>query len=487
MVHASRRAAEYGNEDSFRISMRDRDYDAYPRSSSRLDPTVNPISARASEVVALSTRDERAAHDDVLGKVLRATEERERAANEYYRVAGNQMDVDSSGTLKGFVKRLDEIVTNVGISHCSAEDLLELKSAVYDMKVAYDQVDLARRFVLLKDMISKFYEKERMERGVVFNGKSIVDMIELCDHILEAQGNCEPVKPQAGEFFEAPKVLTCCAPLLFLYRCLPQSIRQAFLDSGWSTIVTLNEDNLADADMGLNAMGIICALLMTVPFGLLGGASASFWDELRAAVFTCAYQHGTGPDMIDSNGFPTVNNPNGWLNPSTREVWPITNWGWSYDGIRREFLAYISLCIFSSLNCVLLSTTYYVFHRGGEKDPRALHGWWKRKGYLIVVFCGILTIVAVSTLFALTKNVYVYYSVNLGNIQPLLDEWWSRPSNTSQIITKTNHINYLNPGAIPTGSPIFISDVCSANSLEFAAPAVISVVITLVLGLYFVF
>ena len=141
------------------------------------------------------------------------------------------------------------------MSRCSAEDLLELKMAVYNVKCAYDQVDLARRFVLLKKMIAEFHEKEKEEGGVVFNGRTVMDVLKLCDHILEAQGSCEPPSPQAGDFLEVPKALTCCAPLLLC--CLPKSIRQILLDSGWSTIVTLNENGLGDADAAINSMGII--------------------------------------------------------------------------------------------------------------------------------------------------------------------------------------------------------------------------------------
>jgi len=487
------RGAEYGDEESFRVGIQDQvaNYETYPPPSRQqvgVGGTINPLTTAHN-----STINELAANDDVVGKVLRATEEREKAAYENYRVAGsgkrrgqmtNYIQNDKM-LLSGFVSKLESVVSNISVTQCSAEDLLELKSAVFDVKSAYDQVDLARRFVLLKKMIAEM--REEQDGSMSFNGKTIMDMIELCEHILEAMGECEPADPQAGKCLEIPKTITCGAPMLLLYRCIPQFIRQIFLKSGWSTIVTLNEDSLADADMGINAMGIINALIMTVPFGLLSGSSAGYWDELRAAIFTCAYQHGLGEDMIDPiTGLPTAKNPNGWYNPATRKFLPITDYGWSYDGIRREFLAYISLCIFSALNCVLLSTIYYVFHRGGEKDPRILHGWWKHKGYLIVVVCGILTITSVSGLFALTKNMYVYYSVNLANVQPILDSWWGRPSNTSQIITKNNHVNFINPGAIPTG-PVFVSDVCNVNSLEFATPAVISVIGVLLLGLFFVF
>jgi hypothetical protein len=297
------------------------------------------------------------------------------------------------------------------------------------------------------------------------NGATIMEMVELSDKLLEMQGNCEPSNPTVGENCscesEDPGFLS---PLLVFYRSLvPKAFRKRLVESGWHRLFALHDDSVANVDMGLNSMGIICALIMTVPFGVLSGFNPQVFDELKAAIATCK---GT------------------WTDPKTGIKYPITDYGWTFQGIRLEFLAYVSLCIFSSLNAVILSTIYYVFHRGGELDPQKLHGWYRKKGYLIVICCGLCTVLAVGSLFALTKTIYVYYSVSLGPQQPTLAGWWG-------IDTKDYNISvpFVSPqSGVEIGTTgYFVSDVCSTNSFQFAIPGVASLIISVFLGLFLVF
>lgn len=377
-----------------------------------------------------------------------------------------------------FIENMKAVVrANISVANYNSHDLLELKKRVYEVRELFGQIDLARRLRSLRwKMDEVLYDSGTGELKFDASAATIMDAVELADKLLEAQGNCEPVSQTVGGFAEAP-YLSACSPLLYLYRLfVPKTVRQRILDSGWATITTLNEDSLADADMGINAMGIICALIMTVPFGLLSGAGPSFFDELEAAITTC---------------------PGRWTDPATQIIYPVTNYGWTFSGIRREFLAYVTLCIFASLDCVVISTMYYTFHRGGERDPQKLHLWWRQRGYLIVVTCGICTITAITGLFAITKTIFVYYSVSLAPVDVLLDTWWNRPANTT-IITSP----LTNPGVgIPFGTtqsvfqnagspnPVnkYISPVCSINSLEFGVPGALSLLVAITLGLYFVF
>jgi len=436
----------YGDDDSFKlgkVELREKggesygNYQADEGARPAFNPMVPPARLTATSMESLSS---------VGGSNFEA-EERIHAEKQEFNLHVKS-DVKNYETeaytrfqdLANFSDEMNTARQNIKISSYSPEELLMLKSIVFDIKSSFEQFDLSRRLVSMRRLIEELkatpcpksecrgflssqwkcgtchhqWSNDVDTKDLKLNGKHMLDMIQLCERILEAQGNCEPADARSGDCGQVPNNFTLCSPMLWLYRLiLPRSIRQSLLESGWSTIITLNEDSLADSDMGINAMGIICALIMTVPFGLLGGAGAGFWDELRAAIATCPLQH---PDLVDlATGEPQYPaNPNTWKDPASGQIWPMTNYGWTYDGIRREFLAYIGLCIMTSLNCVVLSTIYYVFHRGGEKDPRKLHRWWQRKGYLFVVVCGIFTIMSVGSLFALTKSVYVYYSINLG-------------------------------------------------------------------------
>lgn len=431
-------------------------------------PITNPM-APASPVqlaVSVASSDEKEKAKNIAIHIdMHGSNGSKKAADNAARAKSGLLDFE-----KFIAEMGDKVENNISIATYSSSELLELKENVYKVRELLGQIDLARR---LRSLRNTMHEVLALDKTGELKAATIMDAVELADKILEAQGNCEPANQRVGGFAEPP-YLSACAPLLFLYRLVvPKSIRQMILDSGWATITTLNEDSLADADMGINAMGIICALIMTVPFGLLSGAGPGYFDELAAAIETC---------------------PKRWTDPVTKEVLPCTDYGWTYTGIRREFLAYITLCIFASLDCVVISTLYYTFHRGGEKDPRKLHLWWRRRGYLIVVVCGFCTITAITALFAMTKTVFVYYSVALAPTDVLLDSWWNRPPNSTLITTPTIAAGFGATQSVfqNAGSPNpvvgkYVSPVCSTNSLEFGLPGALSLLAAISLGLYFVF
>jgi hypothetical protein len=358
----------------------------------------------------------------------------------------------------------DTVATHVSVNKFNKKDLLDIKSRIYEIRDAFASVDFQRRINALKSTMQVAHS-ELKGHTPHLNGATIMEMVELSDKLLEMQGNCEPSTPAVGDNCscesEDPGLLS---PLLVVYRTLvPKALRKVLVDSGWHRLFALHDDSVANVDMGLNSMGIICALIMTVPFGILSGFNPQVFDELKAAIATCK---GT------------------WTDPKTGVKYPITDYGWTFQGIRLEFLCYVSLCIFSSLNAVILSTIYYVFHRGGELDPQKLHGWYRKKGYLIVICCGLCTVLAVGSLFALTKTIYVYFSVSLGPQQPTLYDWWGLDSKNYNI-----SVPFTSPqSGVEIGTTgFFVSDVCSTNSFQFAIPGVFSLIISVFLGLFLVF
>jgi hypothetical protein len=93
-------------------------------------------------------------------------------------------------------------------------------------------------------------------------------------------------------------------------------------------------------------------------------------------------------------------------------------------------------------------------------------------------------VLAVGSLFALTKTIYVYFSVSLGPQQPTLYDWWGLDSKNYNI-----SVPFTSPqSGVEIGTTgFFVSDVCSTNSLQFAIPGVFSLIMSVFLGLFHVF
>ena len=120
----------------------------------------------------------------------------------------------------------------------------------------------------------------------------------------------------------------------------------------------------SDVDMAVNLFTLVSTLVLTIPFGLMGSLTNSYWDWLSAEVDNCLYA--------------TETYPNGY--------WQI---------IYEQVINNIFASIYTALVGIVLSVFYYLLRPSDQDD--FVH-WWSRGKYIVVFIfanatCSVVTIV----------------------------------------------------------------------------------------------
>jgi hypothetical protein len=120
----------------------------------------------------------------------------------------------------------------------------------------------------------------------------------------------------------------------------------------------------ADADGAVNTMALVAALLLTVPFSIIGSLTSDFWDAYEALVNAC---------------------PNALLSAHTRHA--------QVEG---------ALCgvMYTSMACIMVAAGYSVLRPTDEPEFRA---WWKR-GRFVMLFMFLSVVTAVVCAFTVFNS-----------------------------------------------------------------------------------
>ena len=124
-----------------------------------------------------------------------------------------------------------------------------------------------------------------------------------------------------------------------------------------------------EADSVINALALINALVLTIPFGLVTSLDMDYFDNVQALIETCD----TGVDWND---------------------------------IQLNMIAPLYVSVVCSTLALVISTLYYFL-----RSKQYFYHWWKSRGKWSVVATTMFTIIAVLTtltLFATLMGWYIY-------------------------------------------------------------------------------
>ena len=143
-----------------------------------------------------------------------------------------------------------------------------------------------------------------------------------------------------------------------------------------------------DFDSAINAMSLVSALILTVPFGVAGNFDSSFWETFQEQIDICS----TGE----------------WNTSGTYEFY--------YEKVR----TYLSGSLYASLYTLTFGTCYYLF------KPRSLlelSKWSKLKLRLLlflIFFSTICSVIFMFNLFNIFLNILIVNNSSCGHTQSFM-------------------------------------------------------------------
>lgn len=206
--------------------------------------------------------------------------------------------------------------------------------------------------------------------------------------------------------------------------------------------------DLDDPSDAVNAAGVVCALILTIPFGLAQLFSADSMSELKTILDSC---------------------PKG--------SWQESN-GYTYSYIQYQISANTTACIYSSMAGVVLSSTFHLYKPNADD----MAAWVRKHGMAFLFMLIIATIISIGSLLNVSSDVLNYalvaaddicdYNVNgyyLPGVLMLVAVFFA------SIIVLTDRSAVQNASALPTTASS-ASESTSGNGVALrAAPREISV------------
>lgn len=142
-------------------------------------------------------------------------------------------------------------------------------------------------------------------------------------------------------------------------------------------------------DAGVNSMALICALILTIPFGLMGTLDQDHWSAVSDQIADC---------------------PGGSLR------------GYSFEDFFYETMNNIVCVIYSAMSGLVLSTLYYVFK---PKDDMNMPKWKIIKQRLLIFLLFVSTITSVVGLLNATTDFLTLFTVaEVAFCKPPLSRVW---------------------------------------------------------------
>ena len=132
---------------------------------------------------------------------------------------------------------------------------------------------------------------------------------------------------------------------------------------------------IEDPDAGIGAMVLVCALILTIPFGTFSYVNPQFLSNLSTALLAC-------PDEKSYSGE-------------------------SYGQIHDRMTASLSACMYFSLMGLIISSVYYVFK---PLPGKGIDRWCRLQGRILMLSLFIVTAAAISSLMSLGLYLLEYSS-----------------------------------------------------------------------------
>ena len=136
--------------------------------------------------------------------------------------------------------------------------------------------------------------------------------------------------------------------------------------------------DVEEADGTVNTLTLVNALVLTIPYSLIGSLSMSYWDQLRSA--------------FDEQCGDTDHS--------------------AYNFTYLEIVSRLYGVVFSSVTSMCVACFYYILR---PKDDEIFPKWWKRGKYTIgFIFLG--CVASVSSVLIMLSSLVPYYSNSTDNI-----------------------------------------------------------------------
>mmetsp|Transcript_16086 Transcript_16086/g.15440 ORF Transcript_16086/g.15440 Transcript_16086/m.15440 type:complete len:390 (-) Transcript_16086:94-1263(-) len=119
-----------------------------------------------------------------------------------------------------------------------------------------------------------------------------------------------------------------------------------------------NNHIIEEPDAGISAMALVCALILTIPFGIFGSLTDGFFASVREAIEKCP------------------GNP------------PQTITGWTFDAMYLRTMQSFSTSFYCSMMGIIVTSIYYIFKPLPGKDMRK---WCRSQGRLLLVLMFLVT------------------------------------------------------------------------------------------------
>jgi hypothetical protein len=147
------------------------------------------------------------------------------------------------------------------------------------------------------------------------------------------------------------------------------------------TFFAMQSHIIEDPDTGIGAMVLVCALILTIPFGAFSYLNDNYLTALQNSLLKCD----------NAKSFS----------------------GQNFESIKNLINKSLSACIFCSIMGLILSSVYYVFKPLPGKD---LELWCRNQGRILIASLFIVTALDIAGLMALGYCLLGYSSVQLANI-----------------------------------------------------------------------
>ena len=131
----------------------------------------------------------------------------------------------------------------------------------------------------------------------------------------------------------------------------------------------LDEIHFDDFDAGVNALALMCALVLSIPFEIIGGFEVDHLDWMKENINAC-----------------------------NDDTWNFAN---VYTSIRTSFM----VTVYFSISGMILATFYFLFKRNDDESYKS----WRSKARYLVISLFVCTALAICGLIMLTNLYFIYF------------------------------------------------------------------------------
>lgn len=140
-----------------------------------------------------------------------------------------------------------------------------------------------------------------------------------------------------------------------------------------------------DFDLAVNALALVNALILTIPFGMASNFSFSYFNELQHNLYACPDNSGLSKFYAKQLGYTYSN--------------PITGFD-LYTDIYEHFVRNTSTAVYASMCGLILASLYYLF-RPSSSDDLTINGRMRQRCLILSLFsCTVGSITGLLLLWA---------------------------------------------------------------------------------------